>query len=106
MPVSKRLILWLKGGGLKDDRKSTYNDQKDNDDKNNGEIHNQSTNQGVSFSSIAGSQNTSNRSHNLHHNYRNNSSSNDCSGFQCDGPNKYRWYSSHDVNHHHSPRGR
>eukprot|EP00957_Ditylum_brightwellii_P163832 12472190-Ditylum_brightwellii.AAC.1 len=33
MPVSKNVFLWLRGGGLKDDRDSIDNDQKDNDDK-------------------------------------------------------------------------
>ena len=33
MPVSKNVILWLKGGGLKDDRDPTDNGPKDNDEK-------------------------------------------------------------------------
>eukprot|EP00957_Ditylum_brightwellii_P088575 6746642-Ditylum_brightwellii.AAC.1 len=33
--VSKSLILWLRGGGLKDDRKGSDNDQKDKEDKKN-----------------------------------------------------------------------
>eukprot|EP00957_Ditylum_brightwellii_P188396 14342241-Ditylum_brightwellii.AAC.1 len=106
MLVSKHLILWLRGGGLKDDRKSYENDQKDNDDKKNGEMNNQRVSKGVSFSSTAGSQNTLSRSHNHHHNYHNNLSSNNCSGFQCDCSNKYRQYSSRDANHHHSSSGR
>eukprot|EP00957_Ditylum_brightwellii_P056996 4319415-Ditylum_brightwellii.AAC.1 len=33
MPVSKNVILWLRGGGLKDDSDSSDNGQKDNDKK-------------------------------------------------------------------------
>eukprot|EP00957_Ditylum_brightwellii_P085530 6505629-Ditylum_brightwellii.AAC.2 len=96
----------VRSGSLKDDRKSIDNDQKDNDDKNNGDKNNESPSQGVSFSSGAGGQNTSNRSHNHHYNYCSNLSSNNCSEFYCGGPNKYRQYYSYDVNHHHSPGGR
>eukprot|EP00957_Ditylum_brightwellii_P152495 11607527-Ditylum_brightwellii.AAC.1 len=107
MPVSKNVILQLRGGGdLKDDQEAINNDQKDNDDKHNGDTNNQSPSQGVSFSSTAGNKNTSNRSHNHHNNYHNNLSSNNSSGFDHDGPNKYIQYPSHDVNYHNSPRGR
>eukprot|EP00957_Ditylum_brightwellii_P034016 2576165-Ditylum_brightwellii.AAC.1 len=82
MPVSKNATLWLRGGGLKDDSNSIDNGQK------------------------AGSQNTSNRSHNHHHKYHNSISSNNSSGFDCDGPNKFSQYSSHDGNCHNAPRGR
>eukprot|EP00957_Ditylum_brightwellii_P055647 4216331-Ditylum_brightwellii.AAC.1 len=37
MPVSKNVILWLRGGGLKDDKDCIDNGQKDNNDKNNGD---------------------------------------------------------------------
>ena len=40
------MILWLKGGGLKDDCDSIDNDQKDNDEKKNGDTNYQSPNQG------------------------------------------------------------
>jgi hypothetical protein len=33
MPISNNVILWLRGGGLKDDRGSIDNGQKDNDEK-------------------------------------------------------------------------
>eukprot|EP00957_Ditylum_brightwellii_P103211 7866726-Ditylum_brightwellii.AAC.1 len=33
MPVSNNVILWLRGGGLKDDRDSIDNGQKDDDGK-------------------------------------------------------------------------
>eukprot|EP00957_Ditylum_brightwellii_P063642 4830718-Ditylum_brightwellii.AAC.1 len=36
MPVSKNSILWLRGGGLKDDKDFIDNDQKDNAGNNNG----------------------------------------------------------------------
>eukprot|EP00957_Ditylum_brightwellii_P189634 14435208-Ditylum_brightwellii.AAC.1 len=46
MPASNNVTLWLRVGGLKDDRDSIDNGQKDNDDKNNGDTNNQSTSQG------------------------------------------------------------
>eukprot|EP00957_Ditylum_brightwellii_P000959 76883-Ditylum_brightwellii.AAC.1 len=82
MPVSKIVTLWLRGGGLKDDKGYIDNGQKDNDDKNNDDTNdgdnnnNQNPSQGVSFSSTVGCQNTSDRSHYHHHNYCNNFRSN------------------------------
>eukprot|EP00957_Ditylum_brightwellii_P047989 3644363-Ditylum_brightwellii.AAC.1 len=73
-----------------DDRDSIDSVQKDNDDKNNADTNIQSPSQRVSFGSTAGSQKTSNISHNHHNNYHNNLSSSNCSGFDCDGHNKYR----------------
>eukprot|EP00957_Ditylum_brightwellii_P022769 1717580-Ditylum_brightwellii.AAC.1 len=108
-PVSKKLILWLRGGGLKDDKDCIDNGKKDNDVKNNGDdikygdnSNNQSPSQGVSFSSTSSSHNASDRSNDHHHNYFNNFNSNNYSQFDHDGPNKYRQYSSYDVNHHYS----
>ena len=40
MPVSNNVILWLRGGGLKDDCDSIDNSQNDNDEKNNGDTNN------------------------------------------------------------------
>eukprot|EP00957_Ditylum_brightwellii_P137062 10450917-Ditylum_brightwellii.AAC.1 len=70
MPVSKNVILWLRGSGLRDGHDFIDNGQKDNNEKN-GDTNIQSPTQGVSFSTAAANQNTS-------------------------SPNKYRRYSSHE----------
>jgi hypothetical protein len=51
-------------------------------------------------------QNTSNISQNNPTNYHNQFHSNNDSGLDCDSPNKYRRYSSHEINFHNAPRGR
>eukprot|EP00957_Ditylum_brightwellii_P002564 196782-Ditylum_brightwellii.AAC.1 len=56
MLVSKKLFLWLRVCGLKDDRESIDNSQKDNENKSNGDKNNGSPSQGGSFSSTMGSQ--------------------------------------------------
>eukprot|EP00957_Ditylum_brightwellii_P134736 10272143-Ditylum_brightwellii.AAC.1 len=106
MPVSNNVVLWLRGGGLKDDCNSIDNGQKDNDEKNYADANNQSTSQRVSFSTTAASHNTSNRSQNHHTDFNNNFCSNNDSGLDSDSSNKYRRYSSHEVNFHSAPRGR
>eukprot|EP00957_Ditylum_brightwellii_P179976 13709235-Ditylum_brightwellii.AAC.1 len=46
MPVSKNVILWLRGGCMKNNSDSIDNGQKDNDEKDNGDTNNQSPSQG------------------------------------------------------------